>query len=58
MSPTGEAIYNDKVYGIWAWTDVRAMWYWKDLLNKSGVGPDSLKTWNEYIDSAKKINVR
>jgi multiple sugar transport system substrate-binding protein len=49
-------IYNDKVYGIWAWTDVRAMWYWKDLLNKSGVGPDSLKTWNEYIDSAKKIN--
>jgi multiple sugar transport system substrate-binding protein len=49
-------IYNDKVYGIWAWTDVRAMWYWKDLLNQSGVGPDSLKTWNEYIDSAKKIN--
>jgi multiple sugar transport system substrate-binding protein len=35
---------------------VRAMWYWKDLLNQSGVGPDSLKTWNEYIDSAKKIN--
>jgi multiple sugar transport system substrate-binding protein len=49
-------IYNDKVYGIWAWTDVRAMWYWKDLLNQSGVGPDSLKTWNGYIDSAKKIN--
>jgi multiple sugar transport system substrate-binding protein len=49
-------IYKDKVYGIWAWTDVRAMWYWKDLLNQSGVGPDSLKTWNGYIDSAKKIN--
>jgi multiple sugar transport system substrate-binding protein len=49
-------MYNDKVYGIWAWTDVRAMWYWKDLLNQSGVGPDSLKTWNGYIDSAKKIN--
>jgi multiple sugar transport system substrate-binding protein len=49
-------MYNDKVYGIWAWTDVRAMWYWKDLLNQSGVSPDSLKTWNGYIDSAKKIN--
>jgi multiple sugar transport system substrate-binding protein len=49
-------MYNDTVYGIWAWTDVRAMWYWKDLLNQSGVGPDSLKTWDTYIASAKKIN--
>jgi multiple sugar transport system substrate-binding protein len=48
-------IYNGKVYGIWAWTDVRAMWYWKDLLNQSGVNPDSLKTWNGYIEAAKKI---
>jgi multiple sugar transport system substrate-binding protein len=48
-------IYNGKVYGIWAWTDVRAMWYWKDLLNKSGVSPDSLRTWNGYIEAAKKI---
>jgi multiple sugar transport system substrate-binding protein len=49
-------MYNDKVYGIWAWTDVRAMWYWKDLLNQSGVSPDSLKTWDKYIDSAMRIN--
>jgi multiple sugar transport system substrate-binding protein len=48
-------IYNGKVYGIWAWTDVRSMWYWKDLLNQSGVSPDSLKTWNGYIEAAKKI---
>lgn len=48
-------IYNGKVYGIWAWTDVRSMWYWKDLLNHSGVNPDSLKTWNGYIEAAKKI---
>jgi multiple sugar transport system substrate-binding protein len=48
-------IYNGKVYGIWAWTDVRAMWYWKDLLNQSGVSPDSLRTWNGYIEAAKKI---
>jgi multiple sugar transport system substrate-binding protein len=48
-------IYNGKVYGIWAWTDVRAMWYWKDLLNQSGVSPDSLRTWNGYIEAAKKL---
>jgi multiple sugar transport system substrate-binding protein len=48
--------YNDKIYGIWAWTDVRGIWYWKDLLNQSGVIPDSLKTWDGYIAAAKKIN--
>ena len=49
-------VYNGKVYGIWAWTDVRGMWYWKDLLNKAGVDPNSLKTWDGYIASAKKLN--
>jgi multiple sugar transport system substrate-binding protein len=50
------AVYNDKVYGIWAWTDVRSIWYWKDLLKEAGVDPESLKTWNGYIASAKKLN--
>lgn len=49
-------VYNDKIYGIWAWTDVRSIWYWKDLLNNSGVDPNSLKTWDGYIESAKKLN--
>jgi multiple sugar transport system substrate-binding protein len=49
-------IYNDDVYGIWAWTDVRALWYWKDLLNQSGIEPDSLKTWGGYLNAAKKLN--
>jgi len=49
-------VYKGKVYGIWAWTDVRGMWYWKDLLNKANVDPDSLKTWDGYISSARKIN--
>jgi multiple sugar transport system substrate-binding protein len=48
--------YNGKVYGIWAWTDVRGMWYWKDLISQAGVNPDSLKTWNGYIESAKKLD--
>jgi multiple sugar transport system substrate-binding protein len=48
--------YNDKIYGIWAWTDVRGIWYWKDLLHQTGINPDSLKTWDGYIAAAKKIN--
>jgi multiple sugar transport system substrate-binding protein len=49
------AVYNDKIFGIWAWTDVRSIWYWKDLLNKAGVDPNSLRTWDGYIASAKKL---
>lgn len=49
-------VYKGKVYGIWAWTDVRGIWYWKDLLNKAGVDPNSLRTWNGYIESAKILN--
>ena len=50
-------VYNGKVYGIWAWADVRGMWYWKDLLDKAGVDPNSLQTWDGYIASAKKLDV-
>lgn len=49
-------IYNGKVNGIWAWTDVRSMWYWKDLLDQAGVNPESLKTWSGYIAAGKQIN--
>jgi multiple sugar transport system substrate-binding protein len=49
-------LYNDKVYGIWAWTDIRSIWYWKDLLNQTGIDPNSLKTWDGYIESAKKLD--
>ena len=49
-------VYNDRIYAVWAWTDIRGMWYWKDLLNEAGVDPNSLKTWDGYISSAKKLN--
>ena len=49
-------VYGDKVYAIWIWTDVRGTWYWKDLLNKAGIDPNSLRTWDGYIASAKKLN--
>ena len=48
--------YENKTYGIWSWTDVRAMWYWKDLLQEAGINPENLTTWNGYIESAKKLN--
>jgi multiple sugar transport system substrate-binding protein len=50
------AIYDGKIYGIWAWTDVRSIWYWKDLLNKSAVDPSSLRLWDTYTESAKMLN--
>jgi multiple sugar transport system substrate-binding protein len=45
-----------KIYGIWAWTDIRGMWYWKDMLDEVGVDPNSLKTWDGYIAAARKLN--
>jgi multiple sugar transport system substrate-binding protein len=48
--------YNDKTYGIWLWTDVRGMYYWKDMLEESGVDPSMLRTWDGYIIAAKKLN--
>ncbi|HEX9318495.1 MAG TPA: extracellular solute-binding protein, partial [Nitrososphaeraceae archaeon] len=48
--------YNNKIYGIWAWTDVRGIWYWKDLLKEANVDPASLMTWNGYLTSAKILN--
>ena len=48
--------YKDKMYAIWAWTDIRGLWYWKDMLHQAGVDPNSLKTWDGYIQAAKKLN--
>jgi multiple sugar transport system substrate-binding protein len=48
--------YNDTIYGIWTVADARGIWYWKDLLQQAEVDPDSLKTWDGYIETAKKLN--
>ncbi|MGI0045416.1 MAG: extracellular solute-binding protein, partial [Nitrososphaeraceae archaeon] len=48
--------YNGTIYGIWTWTDVRGLWYWKDLLQQSQIDVDDLKTWKGYIGSAQKLN--
>jgi multiple sugar transport system substrate-binding protein len=49
-------LYKDTVYAIWAWTDIRGLWYWKDMLDKAGVDPNSLRTWDGYTEAAKKLN--
>jgi multiple sugar transport system substrate-binding protein len=50
------ATYNHRLYALYAIADIRAMWYWKDLLNRAGVDANSLKTWDGYISAAKKLN--
>jgi multiple sugar transport system substrate-binding protein len=49
-------VYKGKIYGIWFETDVRGIWYWKDLLNQANVDPNMLRTWGGYIAAAKKLN--
>jgi multiple sugar transport system substrate-binding protein len=48
-------VYNNTIYALWLWTDVRGMWYWKDMLQESGIDPGSLKTWEGYISAAVKL---
>jgi multiple sugar transport system substrate-binding protein len=50
------SVYNNTIYALWLWTDVRGMWYWKDMLQEAGVDPESLKTWDGYISAAVKLN--
>jgi multiple sugar transport system substrate-binding protein len=49
------SVYNNTLYALWIWTDVRGMWYWKDMLQEAGVDPESLKTWDGYISAAVKL---
>src|SRR5215212_7566185 len=50
------SVYNNTLYALWLWTDVRGMWYWKDMLQEAGVDPESLKTWDGYISAAVRLN--
>jgi multiple sugar transport system substrate-binding protein len=50
------SVYNNTIYALWLWTDIRGMWYWKDMLQEAGVDPESLKTWDGYISAALKLD--
>jgi multiple sugar transport system substrate-binding protein len=49
------SVYNGTLFGLWLWTDVRGIWYWKDMLQESRVDPESLKTWDGYISAAIRL---
>lgn len=49
--------YKGKLYGMPDLSSARALFYNKDLFEKAGVaGPP--KTWDEFVDTAKKISQR
>jgi multiple sugar transport system substrate-binding protein len=49
-------VYNNTIYGLWLWTDIRGIWYWPDMLQEAGIDPESLKTWDGYISAAVRLN--
>ena len=49
-------VYNNTIYGLWLFTDIRGMWYWKDMLQEAGVDPESLKNWDGYISAAVQLD--
>src|SRR3569623_575175 len=49
-------VYKGKIFGIWYETDVRGIWYWKDFLSRANGDPTMLKTWDGYIEAARKLN--
>ena len=51
----GGGSYIQKIYGIWTWTDIRGIWYWKDMLKSANVEPNSLTSWNGYLNAASKL---
>lgn len=48
-------VYNNTIYGLWLWTDIRGIWYWTDMLQEAGIDPESLKTWEGYISAEAEL---
>lgn len=49
------SMYDGKFYGIWTWTDVRVLWYWKDLIKEAGIDPQTMSTWDGYLEAYRKL---
>lgn len=50
-------MYQGGWHAIWAWTDARVLWYWKDLVEEAGVDPATdMRTWDGYIESCQKLD--
>lgn len=50
-------LFQGRQHAIWAWTDARVLWYWKDLVEEAGVDPATdMQTWESYIESCRTLN--
>jgi multiple sugar transport system substrate-binding protein len=52
-------IYNGKRYAIMTNTDIRALYFRKDQLQKAGLNPNKRPeawTWEDLVDTARKVN--
>ncbi|MFQ5795830.1 MAG: extracellular solute-binding protein [Candidatus Bipolaricaulia bacterium] len=58
FGPNGAATQvGGRWHAIWAWTDARLLWYWKDLVAQAGVNPATdMLTWGDYIDSCQRLD--
>lgn len=49
--------YQGGWHAIWAWTDARVLWYWKDMVEEAGVDPATdMRTWDGYLESCQKLD--
>jgi arabinosaccharide transport system substrate-binding protein len=46
---------NNKVYGLPTHVGAAVMYYNKEILDKAGVNPDDIKTWDDYFQAGKKV---
>ncbi len=47
--------YNDKLYGLPMYAGVVVLFYNKDLTQKAGVDPTTIKTWDDFLAAVKTI---
>ena len=46
---------DGKYYGIDFHVGATVVYYNKEILDKAGVNPDNIKTWNDYIEAGKQV---
>lgn len=47
--------YEGKVYGVPIYAASVMMWYNRELLDKGGVDPDSIKTWDDFLSAVETL---
>ncbi|ADK81765.1 ABC transporter substrate-binding protein [Sediminispirochaeta smaragdinae] len=46
---------DEKYYGLPFHVGALVMYYNMDILNKAGVDPDTIETWDDYVEAGKKV---